>query len=127
LFILDAKLFFTPVAQRAQSDFLITFTEKDGNLIFTARVVPRASKSEIVGELDGALKIRIAAPPVDGAANAELIKLLAKTFEVSKSEIEITSGQTSKTKQIKISNKTREKLLAVLQAKNRRDIFNPSI
>jgi len=127
LFILDAKLFFTPVAQRAQSDFLITFTEKDGNLIFTARVVPRASKSEIVGELDGALKIRIAAPPVDGAANAELIKLLAKTFEVSKSEIEITSGQTSKTKQIKITNKTHEKLLAVLQAKNRRDIFNPSI
>ena len=127
MFILDAKLFFTPVAQRAQSDFLITFTEKDGNLIFTARVVPRASKSEIVGELDGALKIRIASPPVDGAANAELIKLLAKTFEVSKSEIEITSGQTSKTKQIKISNKTREKLLAVLQAKNRRDIFNPSI
>jgi len=127
LFILDAKLFFTLVAQRAQSDFLITFTEKDGNLIFTARVVPRASKSEIVGELDGALKIRIAAPPVDGAANAELIKLLAKTFEVSKSEIEITSGQTSKTKQIKITNKTREKLLAVLQAKNRRDIFNPSI
>ncbi len=127
MFILDAKLFFTPVAQRAQSDFLITFTEKDGNLIFTARVVPRASKSEIVGELDGALKIRIAAPPVDGAANAELIKLLAKTFEVSKSDIEITSGQTSKTKQIKITNKTREKLLAVLQAKNRRDIFNPSI
>ena len=127
MFILDAKLFFTLVAQRAQSDFLITFTEKDGNLIFTARVVPRASKSEIVGELDGALKIRIAAPPVDGAANAELIKLLAKTFEVSKSEIEITSGQTSKTKQIKITNKTREKLLAVLQAKNRRDIFNPSI
>jgi len=115
------------VAQRAQSDFLITFTEKDGNLIFTARVVPRASKSEIVGELDGALKIRIAAPPVDGAANAELIKLLAKTFEVSKSDVEITSGQSSKTKQIKITNKTREKLLAVLQAKNRRDIFNPSI
>ena len=127
MFILDAKLFFTPVAQRAQSDFLITFTEKDGNLIFTARVVPRASKSEIVGELDGALKIRIAAPPVDGAANAELIKLLAETFEVSKSDIEITSGQTSKTKQIKITNKTHEKLLAVLQAKNRRDIFNPSI
>jgi len=127
LFILDAKLFFTLVAQRAQSDFLIKFTEKNGNLIFTARVVPRASKSEIVGELDGALKIRIASPPVDGAANAELIKLLAKTFEVSKSDVEITSGQSSKTKQIKITNKTREKLLAVLQAKNRRDIFNPSI
>lgn len=106
---------------------MVTITEKGGNLIFTARVVPRASKSEIVGEMDGALKIRIASPPVDGAANAELIKLLAKTFEVSKSDIEITGGHASKTKQIKIINRTREKLIAVLQAKNRRDIFDSSI
>ncbi|HEY0659256.1 MAG TPA: DUF167 domain-containing protein [Pyrinomonadaceae bacterium] len=106
---------------------MVTLTEKDGNLMFTARVIPRASKSEIVGELDGALKIRIASPPVDGAANAELIKLLAKTFDVSKSDIEITSGRASKTKQIKIINQTREKLIAVLQAKNPRDIFDSSI
>ncbi len=81
---------------------MIKFTEKDGSLIFDVRVVPRASKSEIVGDLDGALKIRIASPPVDGAANAELIKVLAKKFSVSKSAVEIVSGQTSKTKQIKI-------------------------
>ena len=86
-------------------------------MIFNVRVVPRASKSEIVGEMDGALKIRIASPPVDGAANAELVKLLAKTFEISKSEVEISGGQTSKTKQIKIINTTGEKLSAVLQAK----------
>jgi len=83
---------------------LINLTEKDGAVIFSVRVVPRASKSEIVGEHDGALKIRIASPPVDGAANAELIKVLSKTFGVSKSEVEITSGQASKTKQVKISN-----------------------
>ena len=82
---------------------MIQFTEKDGNLIFNARVVPRAWKSEIVGEHNGALKIRIASPPVDGAANAELVKVLAKTFNVSKSAVEIVSGQTSQTKQIKIS------------------------
>lgn len=81
---------------------MIQFTEKDGNLIFNVRVVPRASKSEIVGDLDGVLKVRIAAPPVDGAANEELIKVLAKKFSVSKSAVEILSGQTSKTKQIKI-------------------------
>ena len=81
---------------------MIQFTEKGDDLIFNVRVVPRASKSEIVGDLDGALKIRIASPPVDGAANAELIKVLAKKFNVSKSAIEILSGQTSKTKQIKI-------------------------
>jgi len=82
---------------------LIQFNEKDTAVIFPVRVVPRASKSEIVGEHDGALKVRIASPPVDGAANAELVKLLAKTFEMPKSAVEIVKGQTSKTKQIKIT------------------------
>lgn len=77
-------------------------TEKTDDAILTIRVVPRASKSEIVGFTDGALKIRIAAPPIDGAANVEIVKLLAKTFAVSKSRIEILSGQTSRMKQVKI-------------------------
>ena len=68
------------------------------------RVVPRASRSEVVGELDGALKVRLAAAPVEGAANAELIKLLAKHFEAPKSAVEIVSGHTSKTKQIRIAD-----------------------
>lgn len=97
---------------------MIDYSEKDGALIFRVRVVPRASKSEIVGELNGALKVRIAAPPINGAANAELIKILAKAFGVAKSAIEIIGGETSKTKQIKIVNPTSEKLAAVLQAKN---------
>ena len=81
---------------------MINFTERDKAIIFTVRVVPRASKSVIVGDLDGALKARIASPPVDGAANAELIKLLAKTFDVPKSAIEIIGGQASRAKQNKI-------------------------
>lgn len=81
---------------------MIKSTEKTDDAILTIRVVPRASKSEIVGFTDGVLKVRIASPPVDGAANAELVKLLSKTFDVSKSRIEILSGQTSKTKQVKI-------------------------
>ena len=102
---------------------MIRFTEKDDALIFSVRVVPRASKSEIVGEHDGALKIRIASPPVDGAANAELIKVLAKFFAVPKSSVEIVGGQTSKTKQILVCNLKSEKLVRVLQGKNRRDIL----
>ena len=90
---------------------MLNFTEKSGAVIFGVRVVPRASKSEIVGEHDGALKVRISAPPVDGAANAELIKVLSKAFNVPKSEVEIVGGQTSKTKQIKIANLTAEKFL----------------
>lgn len=82
---------------------MIDFTEKDNALIFQVRVIPRSSRSEIVGEYDGALKIKLASPPVDGAANAELVKLLAKEFDVSKSRVEILGGQTSKLKQIKIS------------------------
>ena len=90
---------------------MINFTEKDGAIIFSVRVVPRASKSEIVGAHDDALKIRIASPPVDGAANVELIKVLSKAFGVSKSDVEILGGQTSKTKQIKIADLTAEKFL----------------
>lgn len=83
---------------------MLEFSEKDGALIFTARVVPRASKTEMVGQLGGALKIRLAAAPVDGAANAELVKFLAKTFGVSKSAVAIISGAAAKTKQIRIEN-----------------------
>ena len=85
---------------------MIRFSEMGGRLTFTVRVVPRASKSEVIGEHDGALKVRIASPPVDGAANAELIKLLAKTLRIPKADIEIISGQASKTKQIRISGVT---------------------
>ena len=97
---------------------MIQFTEKDNALFFTVRVVPRASKSEIMGEHGGALKVRIAAPPVEGAANAELIKHLAKAFDVSKSEIEIIGGETFKTKQVKIQNASGAKLSTILQAEN---------
>jgi len=77
---------------------VIQFTEKGDGLIFNVRVVPRASKSEIVGEFGGALKVRIASPPVDGAANVELIKVLSKKFGVAKSAVEILSGHASKQK-----------------------------
>lgn len=95
----------------------MNIVENDGSVTFTVRVVPRASRSEIIGEHDGALKVRIASPPVDGAANAELIKLLAKQFGVSKSNVEIIGGQTSKTKQIRINGITAAQIAAVLKAK----------
>lgn len=93
---------------------MLEFSEKNGAIIFTARVVPRASKSEIIGEYDGGLKIRLSALPVDGAANVELVKLLSKKFGVSKREVEIISGETAKTKQIKIENLNSEKFLKII-------------
>ena len=68
-----------------------------------------SSRSEIVGEIDGALKVKLASPPVGGAANAELIKLFAKKCGVAKSDIEIVSGETSKNKRIKINNLSKSK------------------
>lgn len=95
---------------------MIEFIERDGSVTFNVRVVPRASKSEIVGEHDGALKVRIDSPPVDGAANEELIRLLAKAFGLSKSAVEILNGHTSKLKQVRVED-GRDKILQVLQGK----------
>ncbi len=81
---------------------MIEFQERDREITFAVRVIPRASTTAIAGEHGGALKIRIAAPPVDGAANAELVRFLAKTFKVSRSDIEIVSGSNSKNKIIRI-------------------------
>jgi len=88
------------------------FSEKDGQLLFPVHVVPRASKSLIVGEHDGALRVRIAAPPVDGAANEELVKTLAQAFNVSRRAVEITSGHNSKLKRVGVTGATPEMLLA---------------
>ena len=89
---------------------MVNISEKDASISFTVRVVPRASKTEFAGELEGAVKVRVASPPVDGAANAELIKLFAKTLGVGKSNVEIVAGQTSKTKRIRITGSTAEQL-----------------
>jgi uncharacterized protein len=64
--------------------------------------VPRASVSSIVGEHDGALRVRLAAPPVDGAANDELVRLLAVAFDLPRSAIEIVAGHASKSKTVRV-------------------------
>lgn len=89
--------------------------EKDGSIIFSIRVVPRASRNQIVGEHSGALKIHLTSPPIDGAANAELVKLLAKQFGVAKSDIEIVAGETSKSKRIKIANLSQSEFEEVIK------------
>lgn len=82
--------------------------ETSDGVEFEIRVVPRAAKTEIVGQMDGALKVRISAPPVDGAANAELVKLFAKTLGVARSNVEIVSGLASKAKLIRVMGVTAE-------------------
>ena len=84
--------------------------EKDGAITFDVRVIPRSSRSEIVGEIDGAVKVKLSSPPVDGAANAELIKLFAQKLGVAKSAVAIVSGETSKTKRLRVTGVTAEQL-----------------
>ena len=83
---------------------MIDFSFEDNAIVFRVLVVPRASRSEIVGEHDGSLRVRIAAPPVDGAANEELIAVLAKKVKVPKSSVSITNGRSARLKQVRITN-----------------------
>jgi len=85
---------------------LLLFSEENGVLRFKVRVVPRASHPGVAGEHDGALRVRVSAAPVDGAANEELIRILADVLRVPRRNIEITSGQTSKEKQIRVTGST---------------------
>ena len=87
--------------------------DKDG-LTIAVRVVPRSSRSEIVGEIEGAVKVRLSSPPVDGAANAELIRLISKKLGVAKSAVSIVSGETSKTKRLRVIGVSAQKLQDVL-------------
>jgi uncharacterized protein (TIGR00251 family) len=89
---------------------VLRYSEKDRGLTFAVRVVPRASRSEIAGEYNGALRVRIAAPPVAGAANRELIRLLAKAFKRPQNAIEIVSGAGSKSKIVRIQGVDATKL-----------------
>ena len=89
---------------------MIQYSEKSRGLTFAVRVVPRASRSEIAGEYNGALRVRIAAPPVEGAANRELIKLLAKSFKLPQNAVEIISGANAKSKIVRIHGANAAKL-----------------
>lgn len=75
------------------------------DLILALRVQPKASRDELVcpgGVGDDSLKVRITAPPVDGKANAHLIKFLAKTFGVAKSRVILESGDSGRHKRLRI-------------------------
>jgi uncharacterized protein len=85
---------------------LIEYSESDGRISFRVRVVPRASRSQVVGEHEGALRVRVAAPPVEGAANEELVRTLAKELRVPLRAVEITSGHASKLKHVRVSGAT---------------------
>jgi uncharacterized protein (TIGR00251 family) len=77
--------------------------ERDGAVVLDIHVIPRASRTQPDGVYDGALKVRLHAPPVDGQANQALIEWLADTLGIAKRDISVLRGTTARRKQLLIS------------------------
>jgi len=80
----------------------------------TVKVTPNAGRSEITGFTDGVLQVKVAAPPVRGKANRELVSFLGKTLGVPKSSLLIVKGQTSRNKVIEVEGLSRDDIFARL-------------
>lgn len=94
-------------------------SKPERGLTLSVRIQPRASKNGIARMEGGSIKIRLTAPPVDGAANEALIRFLADTFSVAKSMVRIVSGHASRDKIIKIDGIGKADLERVLNMKGK--------
>ncbi len=77
--------------------------EKSGDVIVDIHVIPNAACTQAEGVHDGALRVRLHAPPVDGKANLALMAWLATSLSVAKNQVALVRGQTSKRKQLRVS------------------------
>ena len=93
---------------------MIPLRETETGVIFRIRVVPRASRSEVAGIQGDALKLRITAPPVEGKANEECIRLLAETLGVKKGQVTIIAGHASRTKTVAVEGVKAKEIDAII-------------
>ncbi len=89
-------------------DLLLTLGDSPTGVTMGVRVIPRAGRSGIAGVRGGALLVRLAAAPVEGAANEALVELLARTFDRPKREVRVLSGHAARDKRVEITGATRE-------------------
>jgi len=82
----------------------------------TIRVIPRSSKPGIAGIREGALLVRLQSPPLDGAANEELIQVIARTFGAARRDVEIVAGARSRLKRVAVVTVDRGHVNAVLRS-----------
>jgi uncharacterized protein (TIGR00251 family) len=99
----------------SRPDHALCAINSDG-IVLSLHIQPRASKNEVCGVQDNALKIRLTSPPVDGAANKLCREFLADLFKVPKSAVEIISGETSRHKRVKISASDVARLIQVVDS-----------
>lgn len=86
---------------------------------FEVYVQPRASRTEFAGLHGSVLKVRVAAPPVDDAANRALIEFLAKSLGVAKRSVRIVAGETSRTKVLEVEGVTPEQVASLRERGSR--------
>ena len=87
---------------------MVELRQRGDVVTFRVRVVPRASRNKIAGIHDGAVRIRLTAPPVEGAANKECIRFLAKTFHIPRGEVKLIRGMKNREKTFEIRGLTIE-------------------
>jgi uncharacterized protein (TIGR00251 family) len=92
----------------------LDITSKDGCVIFQIRVQPRASRDEIAGVIDGALKVRIQAPAIENRANEAVCEYLASLLKTSKSAVRILGGEHSRAKRVEVFGVQPREVLALL-------------
>jgi uncharacterized protein (TIGR00251 family) len=78
-------------------------TQSCDSVLITIRVIPRATRSQIAGTRNDALLVRLSAPPVDGAANAELIDVLSDALGVPRRSVTLVSGERSRSKRVRVA------------------------
>ncbi|ACL64559.1 protein of unknown function DUF167 [Anaeromyxobacter dehalogenans 2CP-1] len=88
--------------------------DEGGAAVLEILVQPRASRTRAVGEHDGRLKIQLAAPPVDGAANAALVEFLAAALGVRRADVELLRGETGRRKTVRVAGITAAAAVAAL-------------
>jgi|SRR5690242_5859795 uncharacterized protein len=93
---------------------MLDLQTRNGSLILLVRVQPRASKNEIAGVIDGALKVRLQAPALENRANAALCEFLAHALKTPKSAVRILSGERSRIKRVEIRGVTQQQILGLL-------------
>lgn len=93
---------------------MLSIHERDGALVVAVRVQPHASRDEVVGEIGGALKVRLQAPAVENRANDALCEYLAALLKTPKSAVRILSGDRSRVKRIEIRGVTKLQVLGLL-------------
>jgi uncharacterized protein (TIGR00251 family) len=94
----------------------ITITDSGGGAQFAVRVTPRAGRSAVAGVREGVLLVRLAAPPVDGAANEALVAFIAGLLDRPKRDVEIVAGQKSREKRVRVAGARAEDMRVRLSA-----------